>query len=133
MPSARQRFGAWGVRAKSRNLSSEVGGWSRSRRRGGPIISGHRREIPPRWGRKTISSLESDARMFERVMAGDPDAFRQLYQRYYPRLVKVARATLKHVRSALAEPEGTADSALASLARIVREGGCQGLENLDHL
>jgi DNA-directed RNA polymerase specialized sigma24 family protein len=134
MPSASNRFRARVHRVITPKQSRDFAGLSWTPGKWGSIIIAYLRHYPLRLGRPAMSFAQSDGQIFLGVKAGNSDAFRQIYERYYTQLVRIARATLRCVhRSDLTDPAGVADSALATLAVGLREGRFQELKNLDHL
>lgn len=71
--------------------------------------------------------------LIEQFHGGDPDAAAQLWHRYFPQIVRLARARLKGARRAVADEEDVALSAFKSLWMGVQEGRFPKLTNRDSL
>jgi DNA-directed RNA polymerase specialized sigma24 family protein len=70
----------------------------------------------------------------ERLQAGDEESARELWERYFPRLIQLARARLRVLpRKAAADEEDVALSAFDSFCRRVRQGGFPDLRDRDGL
>jgi DNA-directed RNA polymerase specialized sigma24 family protein len=71
---------------------------------------------------------------WERLQAGDEDAVRQLWDRYFPRLVGLARERLRGLpHGAAADEEDAALSAFDSVCRRARRGDFPDVQDRDSL
>jgi DNA-directed RNA polymerase specialized sigma24 family protein len=80
-----------------------------------------------------MSSEGSVTRMIAPLQAGDPDAVRLLWQRYFHRLVSLARARLAGAPQRVADPEDVALSALYTFCRNAERGRFPDLSDRDGL
>jgi DNA-directed RNA polymerase specialized sigma24 family protein len=71
--------------------------------------------------------------LVERVKAGDHEAVRFLWQRYYPRLVELARKKLRDFPRRVADEEDAALSAFNSFCRRAEQGQFPDLKDRDGL
>jgi DNA-directed RNA polymerase specialized sigma24 family protein len=71
--------------------------------------------------------------LVERVKAGDHEAVRLLWQRYYPRLVGLARQRLQDASRRVADEEDAALSAFDSFCRRAEQGQFPDLSDRDGL
>jgi DNA-directed RNA polymerase specialized sigma24 family protein len=71
--------------------------------------------------------------LVERVKAGDHEAVRLLWQRYYPRLVGLARKRLQAAPRRVADEEDAALSAFHSFCRRAEQGQFPDLKDRDDL
>jgi DNA-directed RNA polymerase specialized sigma24 family protein len=71
--------------------------------------------------------------LVERVKAGDHEAVRLLWQRYYPRLVGLARKRLQAAPRRVADEEDAALSAFNSFCRRAEQGQFPDLKDRDGL
>jgi RNA polymerase sigma factor (sigma-70 family) len=71
--------------------------------------------------------------LVERVNAGDHDAVRLLWERYYPRLVALARKKLQGTARRAADEDDAAQSAFASFCRRAEQGRFPDLKDRDGL
>jgi RNA polymerase sigma factor (sigma-70 family) len=71
--------------------------------------------------------------LLERLKDGDHEAVRLLWQRYYPRLVALARKKLQSTSRRVADEEDAALSALASFCRRAEQGQFPDLKDRDGL
>jgi DNA-directed RNA polymerase specialized sigma24 family protein len=71
--------------------------------------------------------------LVERVKAGDHEAVRLLWQRYYPRLVGLARQRLQSAARRVADEEDAALSAFDSFCRRAEQGQFPDLDDRDGL
>jgi DNA-directed RNA polymerase specialized sigma24 family protein len=69
----------------------------------------------------------------ERLKAGEPAAVGPLWERYYQRLVELARQRLRGLRTAAADAEDVALSAFDSFCRAAGQGRFPRLEDRDDL
>jgi RNA polymerase sigma factor (sigma-70 family) len=72
-------------------------------------------------------------RWLEALRAGDAGAARPLLERYFPRLVELARKKLRGVRRSAADEEDVAQSAFLSFCKGVARGRFPDLEDRDRL
>lgn len=72
-------------------------------------------------------------RLIDRLRAGDHDAAERLWQRYFPRLVRLARAHLRGLPCRAADEEDVALGAFDSFCRGVEEGRFPRLTGRDAL
>jgi DNA-directed RNA polymerase specialized sigma24 family protein len=79
------------------------------------------------------STPASISALLERVRAGDHEAVRQLWQRYYPRLVGLARKRLQAAARRVADEEDAALSAFDSFCRRAEQGQFPDLKDRDGL
>jgi DNA-directed RNA polymerase specialized sigma24 family protein len=84
-------------------------------------------------GGTPLSSGESVTNWIEELRAGRQEAAEQLWARYYPRLVGLARAKLQGVPRRVADEEDVALSAFDSFCRGLSEGRFPRLEDRDNL
>src|SRR5262245_35266235 len=75
----------------------------------------------------------SVTRWLEKAQAGDNEAAQQLWQRYFGRLVGLARARLRGLARSLADEEDVALSAFDSFYRGVERGRFPQLNDRDDL
>jgi DNA-directed RNA polymerase specialized sigma24 family protein len=80
-----------------------------------------------------MSAEGSISRWLGQLRAGDPQAAAELWQRYFQRLVQVARGRLQGVPRRAADEEDVALSAFHSLCRGVAEGRFPDLLDRDSL
>ena len=80
-----------------------------------------------------MSSDGSVTRWLDQVQAGDADAVRHLWQRYFSRLVGLARHKLRHAPRRAADEEDVALSAFDSFCRNAEEGRFPDLLDRDGL
>ena len=80
-----------------------------------------------------MSSEGSVTRWLAPLQAGDPDAVNQLWERYFPRLVMLARRKLQDRPRRVADEEDIALSAFASFCRGTEEGRFPQLHDRDNL
>ena len=71
--------------------------------------------------------------LLERLIVGDPEAVRLLWQRYYPRLVALARKKLHGASRRVADEEDAALSAFNSFCRRAEQGHFPDLKDRDSL
>ena len=81
----------------------------------------------------TTSTPGSVTALVERVKAGDHEAVRLLWQRYYPRLVGLARKKLQAAPRRVADEEDAALSAFDSFCRRAEQGQFPDLKDRDGL
>jgi DNA-directed RNA polymerase specialized sigma24 family protein len=79
------------------------------------------------------SSPGSVTALVERVKAGDHEAVRLLWQRYFPRLVGLARKRLQGMPCRVADEEDAALSAFNSFCRRAEQGQFPDLKDRDGL
>jgi RNA polymerase sigma factor (sigma-70 family) len=80
-----------------------------------------------------MSTPGSVTTWIEQLRAGNPDAARPLLERYFPRLVGLARKKLGGVRRAAADEEDVAQSAFHSFCQGAAHGRFPHLEDRDNL
>jgi RNA polymerase sigma factor (sigma-70 family) len=80
-----------------------------------------------------MSSEGSVSRWLDRFLTGDSDAVRQLWQRYFHRLVALARQRLRQLPRAAADEEDVALSAFDSFCRRAEQGLFPQLDDRDDL
>ena len=80
-----------------------------------------------------MPSQGSVTRWIDPVQAGDPDAVRALWQRYFARLVGLARQKLRHAPRRVADEEDVALSAFDSFCRHAEAGRFPDLTDRDSL
>ena len=80
-----------------------------------------------------MSSEGSITPWIEGVKQGDPAAARALWQRYFPRLVELAREKLRGAARRMADEEDVALSAMDSFCRAAQEGRFPDLTDRDGL
>ena len=80
-----------------------------------------------------MSSPESVNALIERLEAGDHEAAQPLWERYYPRLVELARRHLRGTSRRAADEEDVALSAFDSFCRGVEGGRFPQLKDRDGL
>src|SRR5262249_33221759 len=80
-----------------------------------------------------MSSDDSVTGWLGRLRTGDPVAAQQLWQRYFQRLVQLARQRIQSVSRRGADDEDMALSAFASFCRHVAEGRWPQLQDRDNL
>ena len=80
-----------------------------------------------------MSSPESVSALIERLEAGDHEAAQPLWERYYPRLVELARRHLRGTSRRAADEEDVALSAFDSFCRGVEGGRFPQLKDRDGL
>jgi RNA polymerase sigma factor (sigma-70 family) len=80
-----------------------------------------------------MSSAGSVTQWLEELRAGNRDAARPLLDRYFPRLLGLARKRLQGVRLAAADEEDVAQSAFNSFCQGVARGHFPHLEDRDKL
>lgn len=68
-----------------------------------------------------------------RLREGDQEAAREIWQRYFRRLVRLARSKLPRARRRAVDGEDLALSAIASFCHGVKEGRFRGLDDRDDL
>jgi DNA-directed RNA polymerase specialized sigma24 family protein len=81
----------------------------------------------------TASAPGSITALVERVKAGDHEAARLLWQRYFPRLVGLARKRLQAAPRRVADEEDAALSAFDSFCRRAEQGRFPDLKDRDGL
>ncbi len=81
----------------------------------------------------TSATPGSVTALLERVKAGDHEAVRLLWQRYYPRLVGLARKRLQGAPRRVADEEDAALSAFDSFCRRAEQGQFPDLKDRDGL
>ena len=81
----------------------------------------------------TTATPGSVTALVERVKAGDHEAVRLLWQRYYPRLVGLARKKLQAAPRRVADEEDAALSAFNSFCRRAEQGQFPDLKDRDGL
>jgi DNA-directed RNA polymerase specialized sigma24 family protein len=81
----------------------------------------------------STSAPGSVTALVERVKAGDHEAVRLLWQRYFPRLVALARQKLQAVPRRVADEEDAALSAFDSFCRRAEKGQFPDLKDRDSL
>jgi DNA-directed RNA polymerase specialized sigma24 family protein len=81
----------------------------------------------------TTSTPGSVTSLVERVQAGDHEAVRLLWQRFYPRLVGLARKKLEAAPRRVADEEDAALSALNSFCRRAEQGQFPDLKDREGL
>jgi RNA polymerase sigma factor (sigma-70 family) len=82
---------------------------------------------------KPMSSLGSVTALIERLEAGDHEAAQPLWERYYPRLVGLARERLRGTPRRVADEQDVALSAFDSFCRAVEQGRFPQLNDRDGL
>jgi DNA-directed RNA polymerase specialized sigma24 family protein len=80
-----------------------------------------------------MSSVTSVSALIERLKAGDHEAAQPLWQRYYPRLVELARKHLQGTSRRAADEEDVALSAFDSFCRGVEQARFPQLKDRDGL
>jgi len=80
-----------------------------------------------------VSSDGSVTRWLDQVQAGDANAVQQLWQRYFSRLVGLARQKLRHAPRRAADEEDVALSAFDSFCRNAEQGRFPDLLDRDGL
>jgi DNA-directed RNA polymerase specialized sigma24 family protein len=80
-----------------------------------------------------VSTAGSVTNLLERLKQGDHEAARLLWQRYYPRLVALARARLQGTPRRVADEEDAALSAFDSFYRRAEQGQFPDLKDRDGL
>jgi DNA-directed RNA polymerase specialized sigma24 family protein len=80
-----------------------------------------------------VASPESHILMVERLKAGDQEAVNNLWNEYFPRLVKLARSKMRVTGRRVDDEEDVALSALDSFCRAVARGRFSQLEGRDNL
>ena len=80
-----------------------------------------------------MSELGSITALVERVQEGDHEAARLLWQRYYPRMVALARQKLKGFSPRIADEEDAALSAFNTFCDGAERGHFPDLKNRDEL
>jgi DNA-directed RNA polymerase specialized sigma24 family protein len=80
-----------------------------------------------------MPSKGSVTRWLDQAQAGDSDAAQQLWQRYFDRLVRLARAKLQGAPRGMADEEDVALSAFDSFYRGVEQGRFPRLNDRDNL
>src|SRR4051812_34565394 len=80
-----------------------------------------------------MTSDGSVSRWIDRLPLGDPAAVRQLWQRYFHRLVSLARKKLAHAPRGMADEEDVALSAFDSFCRQAEQGRFPDLADRDGL
>lgn len=80
-----------------------------------------------------MSSAGSVSALIRRLEAGDHDAAQPLWERYYPRLVALARKHLRGAPRRVADEEDVALSALDSFCRGAEQGRFPKLADRDNL
>src|SRR5262249_7789377 len=83
--------------------------------------------------RMTMSNEGSVSRWLGALQAGDPAAVQQLWARYYPRLVVLARKRLREAPRRVADEEDLALSAFDSFCRHAQNGRLPQLHDRDSL
>jgi RNA polymerase sigma factor (sigma-70 family) len=81
----------------------------------------------------TLSSHGSVTGLLERLKSGDHEAARLLWQRYFPRLVALARKKLQAAPRRVADEEDAALSAFDSFCRRAEQGQFPDLKDRDGL
>ena len=81
----------------------------------------------------TLSSPGSVTGLLERLKSGDHEAARLLWQRYFPRLVALARKNLQSAPRRVADEEDAALSAFDSFCRRAEQGQFPDLKDRDGL
>jgi DNA-directed RNA polymerase specialized sigma24 family protein len=82
---------------------------------------------------KPLSASGSITALVERLKGGDHEAVRLLWQRYYPRLVALARKKLQGAPRRVADEEDAALSAFDSFCRRAERGQFPDLKDRDGL
>jgi RNA polymerase sigma factor (sigma-70 family) len=80
-----------------------------------------------------MSDTGSVTALLERLQEGDQDAARLLWQRYYPRMVALARQKLQRFSPRVADEEDAALSAFNSFCAGAKMGQFPDLKNRDEL
>jgi len=80
-----------------------------------------------------VSPAGSVTNLLERLKQGDHEAVRLLWQRYYPRLVTLARTKLQGTPRRVADEEDAALSAFDSFCRRAEQGHFPDLKDRDSL
>jgi RNA polymerase sigma factor (sigma-70 family) len=80
-----------------------------------------------------VSSVASVTTLLERLKHGDHEAVRLLWQRYFPRLVALARKKLQGAPRRVADEEDAALSAFDSFCRRAEQGQFPDLKDRDGL
>src|SRR4051812_6880703 len=80
-----------------------------------------------------MSASGSVTTLLERLKSGDHEAARLLWQRYYPRLVALARQKLKGAAPRVADEEDAALTAFDSFCRRAEQGQFPDLKDRDGL
>jgi DNA-directed RNA polymerase specialized sigma24 family protein len=80
-----------------------------------------------------MESEGSVTRWFDALSEGDPAAAQQLWERYFQRLVGLARQQLRGTRNGVADGEDVALSAFDSFCRHAEKGRFPGLLDRDNL
>jgi DNA-directed RNA polymerase specialized sigma24 family protein len=89
--------------------------------------------VRPEKGGLLMPDIGSVTRLFGQIRAGDPAAVQQLWERYFRRLVGLARLKLGHAPRRAADEEDIALSALDSFCRHAEEGRFLQLSDRDSL
>ena len=84
-------------------------------------------------GGRPMTAGDSVSRWIDRLKAGDPDAAQRLWERYFGRLVRLARRWLQHTPRQAADEEDVALGAFASFCRRAEEGRFTRLFDRDDL
>src|SRR6516225_3701992 len=111
-------------------------GWSRGRGSLGETRPGGstcRRLIGGVAPMPTLSGPGSVTGLLERLKSGDHEAARLLWQRYFPRLVALARKKLQAAPRRVADEEDVALSAFDSFCRRAEQGHFPDLKDRDGL
>jgi DNA-directed RNA polymerase specialized sigma24 family protein len=80
-----------------------------------------------------MDDAEPITQWLDRLRAGDPSAAQPLWERYFVRLVQLARKQLEGVRRASADEEDVALSAFHSFCRAAEDGRFPDLRDRDEL
>ena len=80
-----------------------------------------------------MSSVGSITGLVEQLKAGNRDAAERLWERYYPRLVGLARRRLQNTQRRVADEEDVALSAFDSFCRGAEQGRFPRLSDRDNL
>jgi RNA polymerase sigma factor (sigma-70 family) len=89
--------------------------------------------MPVDGGGTPVSSAESVTTWIEQLRAGDQAAAQRLWERYFPRLVGLARKKLQGVPRGADDEEDVALSAFDSFCRGIERGRFPKLEDRDNL
>src|SRR5262245_20134227 len=80
-----------------------------------------------------MASEQSVTKWIRGLKAGDPDAAEKLWQRYFQRLVQLARSRLQNLRRGAGDEEDVALNAFDSLCRGAAQGRFELLLDRDDL
>lgn len=80
-----------------------------------------------------MDSEQSVSAWIEQLKAGDNEAAKRLWERYFAQLVQVAYQKLRGIRHAAADEEDIALSAFFSFCQAARQGRVESLQNREDL